>query len=239
MQLYERELGFDAATISGNTTKLKDFTADVNLAFDDYVGIAIRSSGTWQFDDSNQTDYQIITTNLVSGQRSYVFTTDESGNLILDIQKVLIASDDGKYHEISAVDQQGDDTAGFWDGNNATGTPTRYDKTANGIFLDPIPGYNETNGLKIYINREASYFVSTDDTKKPGVPGIHHEYFYLKPAFVYARRKNLAVFPRLRDEIMKWEGDDSQNIKGKIATYFSERPRDERRRLQVTQQNNR
>ena len=231
VQLYERELGLDAAAVSGNTTKLKDLTADVNIAFDDYVSIAIRSSGTWQFDDSNQTDFPIITTNLVSGQRSYLFTTDEQSNLILDIYRVLVADSSGRFSEVDAVDAQTGPDAGFWDGQDTGGTPVKYDKTANGIFLDPIPNYNYTNGLKVYINREASYFTYTDTTKKPGVPGLHHKYFYLRPAEEYARRKNLANYPQLREERMLLERE--------IETYFSERPRDEKRRLSVTQPNNR
>jgi hypothetical protein len=232
VQLYERELSFDSGTVSGSTTRLKQFAADVNTVFDDYVTLAIKSSGTWQFDDSNQTDFPIITTNLVSGQRAYLFTTDEQSNVILDIHRVLVADDSGRYHEISPVDAQQDkDTHGFWDGTDTTGTPLRYDKTANAIFLDPIPNYNETNGLKVYINREPSYFVYSDTTKNPGVPGLHHKYFYVRPAEDYARRKSLAIYPTLRAERLALEEA--------ITTYFSERPRDEHRRLSAMQQSNR
>lgn len=239
MQLYEQELGLDVGDVSGSATKLRRFTADVNLALDAYTGIAIRSSGKWQYDDSNHSDFPIITTNIVSGQRSYTFLADEQSNLILDIQRVLVADSTGVYKELDAVDAQSGDTSGFWDGNDLTGTPSRYDKTANGIFLDAIPNYNATNGLKIYINREGSYFSYTDTTKKPGVPGIHHAYFYLKPAYEHARRNSLAMFPRLRDEITLWEGNEAAGIKGKIEMYYAERSRDEKRALQVLVENNR
>jgi hypothetical protein len=231
VQLYERELGFDPGDVSGNATKLKQFTADANLAFDEYVAMAIRSSGTWQFDDSNQTDYPIITTNLVANQRSYLFTTDESNNLILDIYRVMVKTN-GVYVEIDPVDvQSSENVSGFYDGRETTGTPTRYDKTANAIFLDPVPSGNVTNGLKVYINREASYFAYTDTTKKPGVPGLHHRWFYIRPAEEYARRKQLAVYPGLRAERLAMEEA--------IQAYFSERPRDERRRLQASSGDNR
>lgn len=224
VQLYEREIGADRGSVSGNTAKLKEFTADVNLALDDFTETAIRTSGTWQFDDSNQTDYPIITTDLVSGQRDYSFTVDGSGNLILDIYKVLVADSSGTFREVEAVDAQSeDDTSGFWDGADVGGTPLRYDKTANGIFLDPIPNFNYTDGLKVYINREASYFTDTDTTKKPGVPGLFHKYFVLRPAQDYARRNNLANQDKIQEQVLRmeeWIGD-----------YFARRPRDERRRL--------
>ena len=106
-------------------------TADENLALDKVTGIIFTSSGRWQYDDTNHEDYPIITTNLTSGQRDYTFTTDEQGNLILDIYRVMVKNRDGVFYEIYPVDQQSDEmTDGFWDGQNTEGTPTRYDKTA-------------------------------------------------------------------------------------------------------------
>lgn len=231
VQIYERELGFNQADVSGNTTRLKQFTADANLAYDDFVQMAIQSDGTWQWDDSNQTDYPIISTNLVSGQRDYTFTTDGSGNLILDIFRVFVASSGGVFSEIFPVDVQSEqDISSFTDGQNHGGTPTRYDKTANGFFLDPIPNYSYSSGLKVYINREPSYFVYTDTTKKPGVPGIFHKYFALRPAQDFARRNNLAILPRLEVEVFKME----ENIKD----YFSSRTKDERPRLIISKESN-
>lgn len=227
MELYEQEIGVNQGDVSGDTTRLKQFTADVNNALDDYFTIALPASGTWQLDDSNQTDYPIITTNLVDGQRDYAFTTDGSSNLILDVFRVFVltSATGTQYVEIFPVDQQSDfETTGFTDGQNAEGTPYHYDKTANGIFLDPIPSYNATNGLKVYVNREASYFTSSDTTKKPGVPGLHHKYFYLKPAAEYARRNNLAVADRLSVEVLKMERET-------IPQYFNARSRDERKQL--------
>lgn len=220
VQLFEKEIGANYGDISGNTNKLKEFTADVNIAFDEYVALAIRSSGTWQFDDSNHTDYPIITTNLVSGQRDYTFVTDEGGNIILDIYSVFRKDQNGIYGKIEAVDQQSDDyVSGFWDGQNLTGTPERYDKTANGIFLDAVPSYNSTNGLKVYINREASYFTSTDTTKKPGVTGLHHKWFFLRPALDYARRYlSNDAYTKIQNEVTKLEAE--------IKASFSLRQKD-------------
>src|SRR3990167_11282297 len=88
VQFYEKEIGANRADVSGTAEKLAQFTSDVNQALDDFWAIAIPASGTWQLDDSNQTDYPIITTNLVASQRDYSFTTDGSSNLILDIYRV-------------------------------------------------------------------------------------------------------------------------------------------------------
>lgn len=226
VQFYEKEIGVNYGSVSANTTKLKEFTAEANIALDDFFAIALPASGMWQLDDSNQTDYPIITTNLVSGQRDYPFTTDELGNLVLDIFRVFIKPDASTsvYQEIFPIDQQSDPgTEGFTDGQNLTGTPYRYDKTGNALFLDPIPSYNATNGLKVYINREASYFATTDTTKKPGVPGLFHKYFYLKPALSYFRINNQQKYQVLLGEVLKLEKD--------IKDYFGRRERDIPRRI--------
>lgn len=223
IQLIERNCGFNDGDISGNSTLLAQFTADINLALDKAISIILPAGGTWQFDDSNQSDYPIITTNIVSGQRDYPLTTDGSGNLILDIYKVLVANSSGVFSEISPVDQQtttnnNSDTITFLDGNNSTGTPTRYDKTGNGIFLDPIPNYNSTGGLKVLINREGSYFTVSDTTKKPGFAGLFHEYLALRPSYQYAYRKGLANANALRNEMLVMERA--------IDDYYGSRERD-------------
>lgn len=230
VQEYEDEIGVAQGTVSGSTNLLKKLTAKVNLALDDYWSIALPASGTWQMDDSNHTDYPIISTNLVSGQRDYAFTTDGSGNLILDIYKVLIADSSGVFHEAKPVDVQSErDTSSFTDGRNTTGTPYRYDKTANGIFLDPIPSYNSSGGLKVYINREPSYFSYTDTNKKPGVPGIHHRYFVLKAALDKARPTQMETKNDIQAEVLAMEAS--------IRAYFGGRERDVRKRF-TTQANN-
>lgn len=228
IQLCERNLSFADGAISGDSTLLKQFTADINLALDDVFSKIFKVGGTWQFDDSNQTDYPIITTNLVSGQRDYSFTTDGSGNLILDIYKVVVTTPGGLGVEIKPIDQQAPHTANinpdsFIDNQNASGTPTRYDKTANGIFLDPIPNYNSTNGLKIFINREGSYFTTADTTKKPGFAGLFHEYLALHASYRYARANGFAGVQRFQNDLILMGQE--------IMTYYGNRERDVSRRL--------
>jgi len=229
VQKYEKEVGFNRGDVSGNTDRLKEFTADCNVAFDDFLAIAIQASGRWQYDDSNHTDYPVITTSLVSGQRDYPFTIDGSSNLILDIYKVAIlpSSTATLYQGIDPIDELRTDTD-IVTGNTDGGSPFSYGKLANDIFLEPRPDYSVSAGLKVFINREPSYFVYTDDTKKPGVPGLFHKYFYLKPAREYARIHSLSCYERLNNEIIKLEGDEERGIQGEIAKYFARREKDVR-----------
>ena len=223
VQLYEIETGRNIGDVSGSSDKLKEFTALANLALDDYKLVAIRSGGTWQDDDLNFTgEFPIIRTNLVANQRDYSFLRDEDNNLVLDIHRVFVKADsDGSYEEIYPIDQQSDlGTEGFTDGRNSTGSPYWYDKTGNTISLDPIPSESVSSGLKVMINREGSYFTTSDTTKIPGVP-VCHQYFFLHPAREFARRNRLASLKDLENKV--------KEVEYLISEYYSNRERDKRK----------
>lgn len=232
VQRFEKEIGKDLGYVSGNTNRLKDFASDTRSAWDIYTDIAIRASGRWQFDDSNHSGDPVYKTNIVSGTAAYPLTVDADSAVILDVHRVSIlpSASATEYVDIQPIDQQSDDYPGGLVAEvTDQSVPTWYDKTGNTVTLDPIPNYSATNGLKIYISREASYFVHTDTTKQPGCPGIHHDYFYLRPAYEYARHNALATLPYLERELLKWEGDEQRGIVGKIERYFAERERDVRK----------
>lgn len=258
VQQYEQECGYEYGDVSGDATKLLTLTADVNLALDDFMALAFHSEGTWQADDYNQTDFAIITTDLIAGQRDYTFVTDQDGNLILEIYKVFARSSvGGPYYELNPVDVETGENmqqnpmavasgllyygglTSFTDGLDVRGNAVRYDKMANGVFLDPVPSLAIPDGLKMYVNREASYFVSTDTSKRPGVPGLFHRYFVLKPAVDYARRNGADNFGTLSAELLKYEGNPELGIDGSIRRYFAKRMRDERQGMRAGQHSNR
>lgn len=222
----------DLAQSDTNTYPLAEKTRDINLALDRVFALIFQSGGTWQFDDSNHTDYPIITTDLVSGQRDYSFTSDETGNLILDVQRVLIKDSNGIFAQIYPVDVSSNQAPiSFVDGLNQVGTPSTYDKNANGIFLDPIPDYNSTNGLKIYISREGSYFATTDTTKKAGFAGLFHEYLALRPAYYYALRKGKNNADVLKRDMLEMENA--------IQQYYKVREKDVQKIIRPIRHNSR
>lgn len=236
VQIFEEECGFSVGDVSGNTERLKKFTAGVNLALDDYFAIGIQASGTWELDDSNHLKLSYIYTNLNINQRDYSFTVDEQSNLILDIYEILIlpTATSTEYVPLNPYDENDHNFSMFINESSVSGVPEGYAKRGNTIFLGPAkPNYSATNGIKIGINREASYFTYTDTTKKPGVPGLHHKYFALKPAMDYARRNDLASYSRLEKEVEEFEGDELKGIKGKIAEYFGSREKDKKSDIKV------
>jgi len=207
------------STSTSYTTAKK--VRDVNLAVDKFLGLAIQADGKWQVDDSAHTKDPILTTNLVASQRDYHFTVDEQSNYILDIFRVMVADENGRFYDLETADQQskGYKSLGFVDGQNLTGKPTKYDKTGNGIFLDVIPSYSYTNGLKLFINREAYQFKTTDTALVPGFCPLFHEYFAIRPSYQFAYRKGLKNTADLRLEMLLMEDQ--------ITEYYSKRSKDE------------
>lgn len=205
IQFIEQTLGFPDGYISGDATRLKQWTGSINLALDKTLAVLFKADGKWQFDDSNHTDYPIIFTDLVSGQRTYSFTTDEDGHVILDIHKVFFKdSATSRYQELPLVDAQSDSESVVGDitsGLTVSAFPTRADRTGTGIFLDSNPPSTVADGLKLYINREGSYFTTSDTTKTPGFYGLYHEILILEACYRYARAHRLDVQETLKRDL--------------------------------------
>jgi hypothetical protein len=218
VELLEDLTGTASATTSSYPLKTK--TRDINNAYADYFMIAMKSAGTWQVDDTNQTDYPIITTNLVTTQQDYSFTLDGStpANQILDIYRVEMKDASGNWTLLEPYDEMSE-TSALSAQATSSGTPFRYHKTANGIFLDVTPNYNSTNGLKIYCARTPVYFVSTDTTKQPGIPHMFYRYLALKPAYFYCLQKG--------KEQANAYGVEVEKIEQAIKKYHGDRKRDE------------
>lgn len=237
VQLYEKELGLDYGTISNDSEKLAEFIARVCLALDNYLLIWAKNAGTWEADDINHLDYQIITTSIVSGRRDYPFTTDENSNRVVDVSKVLIlpSSTATEYIEINPVDELiTKDSNILLD--TRTGRPTQYGKMANAVFLDLIPNYSATNGLKMVVNREGSYPTTSNTTKVIGVP-VYHEYFYLKPAYEHATIYGTRNLAELEKKVIDLEGSERLRVTGKIADFFGYRQRDVKPNMKANVEN--
>ena len=218
IQLIEDRTG--AVSTSGSSYPLGAKTRDINSAFAYFMSLAVDSSGRWQVDDTNQTDYPIATSNLESGRQDYVFNNDGGTpvNQILDIHRVEIKDANGNWVLLKSIDESDLDIAiGSFELTN--GTPEYYDKTSNALFLYPSPSYDSTAGLKIYYSRTPSYFTVADTNKVAGIPDMFHEYLALRPAYMYCLTKNLPQAKAIGEQMFAMEE--------RIKRYYGSRQRDE------------
>jgi len=219
IQLIEDDTNTQSASTSSYSLTTK--TRDINIAYSRYFVLAQQVEGRWQIDDTNQTDYPIITSNVVSGQQDYSFTVDGSTvpNQILDIYRVELVDSTGFAKVLRPIDQFDVRGVALTEFMKNGGVPEYYDKTSNGLVLYPTPNYSYTAGLKIYFNRTPVFFLSTDTTKKPGIPDMFHEYLAKRPSYQYALRKSLPNMANLKQETLELEDQ--------IRTYYANRSKDE------------
>jgi hypothetical protein len=188
------------------TYTANDITRRFNRGMDDYWDIAMNNQGAWPFDDTNQTTSAIVTQDLVSGTNKYkisAFTGSAVGILgvsILDSDAVVHPLAKEEFYQV----QFESDYA-----TTNTGTPAYYLLYGNWIYLRATPDYNETNGLRVYADRDPLYMSPSDTTKEPGVPKKHHLYLCRKAALPYLIEKKLKHMSAIAQLIKK----DEQEIK--------------------------
>jgi hypothetical protein len=227
VQLLEDLTSTQSAT--GSSYPLATKTRDINLAFAEYMMMVVQASGTWQMDDSNHTKYPNAKFNLVSGQQDYSFTEDEQGNKIQDIYRVECKDPNGIWQLLTPYNEMDEETS-LSQQETESGTPTRYYKTANGIFLDRTPNYNSTLGIRMYFTRTPDYFLSSDTTKEAGIPDSHHRYLALKPAYWYWLPKDSQRASLYLAELNKLET--------LMKDYVAQRNKDERNVLKPKYESN-
>jgi len=95
LQEVERLTDLGTGFITGDATRLKEFTTYINEGQDDIWYAIYKSTGNWQWDDSNQSDLPQATTDLVSGTGKYSIPSDA-----LTIQKVAIKASNGLWRDL-------------------------------------------------------------------------------------------------------------------------------------------
>lgn len=188
-------------TISGNTSNLATFTRLINNALNRVAGLIMQSDGRWQWDDNNQTDFPISTTNLVttagSEQQDYTLSVE-----FLKILRVEVKNAVGDWVILDPIDQADLYNQSLTDFLKSAGMPKYYDKVGNSIFLYPKPlaaSVTASSGLKVFYQRPPSYFTTTDTTKVPGISSLFHRLIALIASRDYAAVKSLPNARSLSD----------------------------------------
>lgn len=172
--------------IAGDSTKTIDYTAadilrNINEYYNEVVSMIMLSDGRWEWDDNNQTDLPVGTTNLVANQGDYGISAAD----YLDIIRVEMKDPSGNWIQLTPMSYSDRSGTAIAELDDTTGTPTYYDKVGNSVILHTIPNYSSSGGLKIYFHRPPSYFIVSDTTKTPGFNPLYHRYLSLGAAVDY------------------------------------------------------
>ena len=189
IQDCETLLGFEDGDISGNTTRLKEFTRLMNAWYRRAVSWIWEAENAWEFDDSNQTDLPIATTNLVAEQQDYEMPSDA-----LTVNRVEVMDDEGNYKLLSPFDQSEQKASAMSEFEETAGFPRYYDLIGRSIFLFPKPAAADVTtsaGLKLYFDRDIEVLESTDTTTEPGFAANFHRILSLGACRDYSLGKEM------------------------------------------------
>lgn len=213
--------------ISGDANLLATFTRYINEALNRVANLIMTSDGRWQFDDTNNTDFPIATTTLVttagSEQQDYTFDVT-----MLRILRAEVLDSTGAWRKLTPIDQSDIYDQSLTDFLKTAGLPIYYDKQGASIFLYPKPlaaSVTAASGLKIWFQRPPSYFVTSDTTKVPGFNSMYHRLVALIASRDYAVFKQLSVAKGLSDLVLL--GEDS------LVENYTLRNKDEHIKLSV------
>lgn len=212
------DLGLGNIT-SGDANLLAQITLLANKAYDNVCGLILENEGDYVWDESNYTNFPIVTKNLVDNQTDYKLPASASGGdassfLRLTGVKVLDAA--GYLQRLFPI---GADTLEpplenvFF----TKGFPKWYRQLGSSLLLYPaadLTMVTATNGLRIEFQRDKVDFLTTDTTKQPGFPSTCHYLLALETAETWAAIKGLRQLPFItakKQEFMKHLGWDMAN----------------------------
>jgi hypothetical protein len=189
------------AGISSSTALMKQFIRNMNVWYQKVVTMIIASQDDWEWDDSNNTDYPIATTPLVSGQRDYVFP----GSLkILKIKKVLISYDGTEASEVQATPVDSGAYPGPLLDTDFAATQPFYDPKANSVWIYP-KATSSTGYLKVEFFREPTEFTTSSTTTEPGFDEPFHRMLSLGASYDYCSIKGLPQAATYAQQLQEYE----------------------------------
>ena len=162
IQDCESILGMEDAEISGDTTKLKNFTRFINIWYRRVNSWIWEATDTWEYDDSNWDDFPIATTTIVNSQQDYSIPSTAQR-----VDRVEILDISGDYQLLEPLDKDDIKDSSLSEHLETPGLPTHYDMTGRSIFLYPKPSTAKVTallGLKIYFVRDIKEFAYKEGT---------------------------------------------------------------------------
>lgn len=134
---------------------------DINAWYEHAVMVILRSRDDWEFDDSNHTDYPILTGDVVANQQDYQLPVS-----CIKIQRLELAYNGVTPYKAEPIDigmiSKGTSPTQIQQWAN-TNRPY-YDIRYGSVFLYPVPIATTTGntGMKIWISRNIVEFVPND-----------------------------------------------------------------------------
>lgn len=194
----------------------------INKANYDVTTDILRYQSNWEFDDTNETDFPIATTNLVASQKDYSLPTT-----LVKLVRVEVKDAGGNFQKVQQFDETQVSQA-LTEFNKTDGLPLYYREIGNSIELYPSPSASDTTltaGLKCYYQRVIQDFTTSDASVEPGFAKQFHPILSYSAAYEYALINQLPVMPVLKAKL--------DELRAGLREYYSSRNREVRPKLQA------
>ena len=199
-----------------------DKTRSINEWYKKAVSWIWQATGTWEYDDSNYSDFPIATADLVDAQQDYTLPSTAQ-----KIDRVEVLSSTGDYFLIKPIDKsmiKGQAMSEFYE---TAGFPKYYDLVGSSLLLYPKPASGNvttTAGLKVYFTRDIGVFNSSSTTTEPGFAEPFHRILSLGAALDYAIARRMwdrvnplkAQLNELKVELQEFYGNRHRDMKVRI-----------------------
>ncbi len=219
IQTIEDLCDFSPATISGDATKLKQFTAKCNQAQHRVRHLIFNHTGNWEYDGGNHIDLPSATTDLILDGKRYALPPDA-----LTVQRLEVKGDNGDWSRLKPITKE------IVNGSldefmKDSGQPMYYRLVNNTIELFPAPNYSQDDSLKVYFDRADTDFLTSDTTKTPSFASLYHKIIPIKVAIDWFKVKQpqSPTLPILIQDDLKLEQE--------LKEYYSKRFKDYKPRI--------
>ncbi len=215
---------------NSSSCPVSDQTHLVKKAQSRITSLIMTADGRWEWDDSNQTDLPVGTTNLVSGQQDYSLASTHLG-----IRRVEVKDTNGNWSQLKPFDNTDYNGQSITALASQTGTPSEYDLLGSSVFLLAVPNYSQSASLKFYFERgplEFDYTLGTFSdasgglTSTPGFNALYHPLIPLWMAYDYAIANGLQNANQIFVEI--------QRLEAALLADYGRRNKDDRPRMTMS-----
>lgn len=213
IQFCEQRTGLGDTRISGDVATLQKFTVWANQWYDKVVLMILKAQDSWDFDDSNKSNYPILTTGLVAAQGKYNLPDG-----ILKIKRVEISYDGINWAKAEPIDigELGIATnEASLDSHFSTTSPV-YDPQYDAIQIIPRPETSVSNALKIWIARAQDAFTPATTSTAPGFDQQFHPMIALGMCLEYAVEKGLTNKNDIAAQLSDYEARLEKYYGGKV-----------------------
>lgn len=171
---------------------LADIVRMINRGYDETTIKILQADSQWEWDDNNKADLPISRIDLVAGQQNYGI----SGAVYLKVGKVEIQDPNGNWIRLRQFQEDELGTIADNAFDNTPGVPQFYRIQGNSIFLYATPNYSLVRGIRIFYQRNVTYFTAGNTTPEnaqvPGFAEPFHRILSVVAALDYAMTSGMS-----------------------------------------------